>query len=128
MAPKGKKPSQKGLTGAGFWPMLPKTAVAAGKFCSVPGKFWDGCPSADKEKRYKCIVVEFLAVHDFGGGRKGSAFKVKEMARTYWFRVAAARETEREHTHTGSGWQQLERLRESTHNQHVYTGARDRGQ
>eukprot|EP00966_Prymnesium_polylepis_P276820 6395712-Prymnesium_polylepis.1 len=79
MAPKGKKPSQKGLTGAGFWPMLPKTAVAAGKFCSVPGKFWDGCPSADKEKRYKCIVVEFLAVHDFGGGRKGSAFKVKEM-------------------------------------------------
>eukprot|EP00966_Prymnesium_polylepis_P283540 6551117-Prymnesium_polylepis.1 len=55
MAPK-KKPSmsQKGLTGAGFWPMLSKTAVAVGKYCSVPGKFWDGCPSADKETRYKC--------------------------------------------------------------------------
>ena len=80
MAPKKKPPSsQKGLTGAGFWPMLSKTAVAVGKYCSVPGKFWDGCPSADKEKRYKCIVVEFLALHDFGGGRKGGAFKLKEM-------------------------------------------------
>ena len=61
MAPKKKSSmSQKGLTGAGFWPMLSKTAVAVGKYCSVPGKFWDGCPSADKETRYKCIVIEFL--------------------------------------------------------------------
>ena len=74
-----KKPSQKALTSAGFWPLLPKTAVAIGKFASMPGKFWEGCPSADKEKRFMCVVVDFVAVHDFGGGRKGSAFKLKEM-------------------------------------------------
>ena len=79
MAPKGKRSAQKALTSAGFWPLLPKTAVAIGKFVSVLGKFWEGCPSADKEKRYKCIVVDFVAVHDFGAGRKGSAFKLKEM-------------------------------------------------
>ena len=79
MAPKRKQATQKALTSAGFWPLLPKTAVAIGKFVSVPGKFWDGCPSADKEKQFKCIVVDFIAVHDFGAGRKGSAFSLKEM-------------------------------------------------
>ena len=79
MAPKKKPSAQKALTSAGFWPLLPKLAVAIGKFVSVPGKFWEGCPSADKEKRFKCVVVDFIAVHDFGSGRKGSAFQLKEM-------------------------------------------------
>ena len=48
MAPKAKRSAQKPLTSAGFWPLLPKTNVAIGKFVSVPGKFWEGCPSADK--------------------------------------------------------------------------------
>ena len=50
-----------------------------GKFTSVPGKFWKGCPQADKEKRYKCTVVEFAALHDFGDGVKGAGFLLKEM-------------------------------------------------
>ena len=59
--------------------MLPKTAVAIGLFCLVPGHFWHGCPEADKKKQYKCTVLEFIGVHTFEGGRKGSAFKMKEM-------------------------------------------------
>ena len=73
MPPKANKASQKALTSAGFRPLLSKTTVAVGKYCSVPGKFWDGCPSADKEKQYKCIVVEFAAMHDFGGGRNAAS-------------------------------------------------------
>ena len=63
----------------GFYPMLPKMAKAVGKYTSVPGKYWQNCSRHDKEKRYKCIVVEFLAMHDFGDGKKGAVFKVKEM-------------------------------------------------
>ena len=44
-----------------MWPTLSKPAVAVGKFAAVPGKFWDGCPSADKDKRYLCTVVEFVS-------------------------------------------------------------------
>ena len=82
MAPRknaAKPKGQQALSNAGFWPMLTKTNAAVGKYCSVPGKFWDRCAAADKEKRYKCIVIDFVAVHDFGDGRKGSAFKLKEM-------------------------------------------------
>jgi hypothetical protein len=43
------------------------------------GQVWQNCSKHDKEKRYKCIVVEFLAMHDFGDGKKGAVFKVKEM-------------------------------------------------
>ena len=78
----GKKGAskQKALTSAGFWPMLSKPAVAVGKYASVPGKYWTGCPSADnKEKRFMCIVIEFTALHDFGDGVKGSGFQLKEM-------------------------------------------------
>ena len=77
---KSKAPaSQRALTSSGFWPMLSKTAVAVGKHASVPGKYWSGCPAADKEKRFMCIVIEFVALHDFGDGVKGSGFKLKEM-------------------------------------------------
>ena len=44
---------ESGADGAAeFYPMLPKMAVAVGKQCSVPGKFWDGCSAADKAKRF----------------------------------------------------------------------------
>ena len=59
--------------------MLAKTAVAVGKQCSVPGKHWAGCPTSDKDKRFLCTVIEFSALHDFGGGIKGAGFQVKEM-------------------------------------------------
>jgi hypothetical protein len=71
--------SQKTITSAGFFPMLPKPAVAVGKFSSVPGKYWSGCPPADKDKRFKCTVVDFVALHDFGDGFKGAGFQLKEM-------------------------------------------------
>jgi len=76
MPPKKKVPAP---TSLGFYPMLKKTAVAIGKQCSVPGKYWTGCSASDKEKRYLCTVIEFIAVHDFGGGIKGAGFQVKEM-------------------------------------------------
>lgn len=78
MAPK-KKARQGTLQGSNLWPLLKKTSHAIGKFCNVPGAFWDGCPAADKNKNFKCIVVEFIAMHTFNGGRKGPAFKMKEM-------------------------------------------------
>ena len=80
--PKGKSKApggQRALTSSGFWPTLSKPAVAVGKHASVPGKYWTGCPSADKDKRFQCIVIEFAALHDFGDGVKGSGFKLKEM-------------------------------------------------
>ena len=80
--PKKKKGTQATLASAGFYPVLPKPAVAIGKYTcsSVPGKYWTGCPSADnKEKRFMCIVIEFTALHDFGDGVKGSGFQLKEM-------------------------------------------------
>ena len=70
---------QTSLTGNGLFPTLAKTSVAIGLYCLVPGPFWVGCPDVDKDKKYKCIVTEFIAVHSFHGGRKGSGFKCKEM-------------------------------------------------
>ena len=59
---KGKAAAgQKTMTSTGFYPMLPKPAVAVGKCSSVLGKFWSGCPSKDKDKRFKCAVIEFIA-------------------------------------------------------------------
>ena len=66
MAPKRKQKSQGSLLQS-FWPLLPKPAAAGGKFADVVGKYWDGCPLADRTKIFKCIVVEFAALHDFGG-------------------------------------------------------------
>ena len=62
-----------------FYPTLNKPATAVGKYISAPGKFWNGCPAADKEKRFKCAVVEFSALHDYGDGVKGAGFSCKEM-------------------------------------------------
>ena len=85
MPPAKKKSSkatggmQNSLAGAGMFPMLSKTGVAIGLFCIVPGAFWERCPESDKDKKYKCIVTEFVGMHTFGGGRKGSGFNCKEM-------------------------------------------------
>ena len=62
MAPKPAA-KQKALTSAGFWPMLPKTQIAVGKYASVVGKYWTGCPADDTLKRFLCIVNEFALIH-----------------------------------------------------------------
>ena len=62
-----------------FYPTLNKPATAV-------GKFWNGCPAADKEKRFKCAVVEFSALHDYGDGVKGAGFSCARR----WARTAAA--------------------------------------
>ena len=59
---KGKQPS---LAAAGVFPMLSKMSMAIGLFSLVPGSFWEGCPEADKKKKYKCINTEFVAMHTF---------------------------------------------------------------
>ena len=69
-----------------FYPTLNKPATAVGKYISAPGKFWNGCPAADKEKRFKCAVVEFSALHDYGDGVKGAGFSCARR----WARTAAA--------------------------------------
>ena len=74
---RGSKASKQ--TAIGFYPTLNKPATAVGKYISAPGKFWNGCPAADKEKRFKCAVVEFSALHDYGDGIKGAGFSCKEM-------------------------------------------------
>ena len=60
-------------------PMLPKPGAACGKYADVLGKYWDKCPAADKARIFKCIIVEFKAIHDFGGGVKGAGMLMKEM-------------------------------------------------
>ena len=74
-----KKSKQASLSSSGFYPLMTKTGSAVGKNCSVPGRFWEKCPAADKEKRFACVVVEFRAVHDYGSGKKGAGFLMKEM-------------------------------------------------
>jgi hypothetical protein len=76
----GKRSGKKQGTMLGHcWPMLTKPASAAGKYADVVGNFWDKCPAADKAKIFKCLVVEFRAIHDFGGGNKGPGMLLKEM-------------------------------------------------
>ena len=77
---RGSKASKQ--TAIGFYPTLNKPATAVGKYISAPGKFWNGCPAADKEKRFKCAVVEFSALHDYGDGVKGAGFRARRWART----------------------------------------------
>ena len=60
------------------WPMLAKPVSAAGKYADVLGKFWDKCPAADKAKIFKCLVIEFKAIHDFGGV-KGAGMLLKDL-------------------------------------------------
>ena len=81
MAPKRKTPKQSvkqiRITGAGgkFYLLLKKANEVIGKFIAVPGSYWDQCPANDKDKIYKCLVVEFVACHDFGNF-KSNGYKV----------------------------------------------------
>ena len=67
------------LTGHGrtFYPLLKNSAVAIGKYISVPGSYWDGCHPDDKDKQYKCIGTEFCSMHDFGAGFKSNGYYVR---------------------------------------------------
>ena len=76
---KAKAKAQATLSCVGFYPLLIKMAAAVGKFASVPGKYWTNCPAADKVKRFKCTVISFVALHDYGDGVKGPGFFLKEM-------------------------------------------------
>ena len=89
MAPKGKRikhaKQQPCIVGSGgkFYPMLKKVGEALGKFIDVPGSFWNDCPRKDKDKIYKCLVAEYVAVHDFGGAFKSGGFKVRAVLRQF---------------------------------------------
>ena len=74
MAPKQRAKKQGSLLGH-CWP---KPVSAAGKYADVLGKFWDKCPAADKAKIFKCLVIEFKAIHDFGGV-KGAGMLLKDL-------------------------------------------------
>jgi hypothetical protein len=45
----------------------------------MQGKDWTGCPSAGKEKHYRCTLRKFEAMHNFGTRFKSAAFEVQEM-------------------------------------------------
>ena len=79
MAP--KKKVQPGLA-AQLLPTLPKPASAIGDFIQIQGREWGGCPAADKEKWFRCIVRQFEAVHEFPGSTKSAGFQVHEMGET----------------------------------------------
>ena len=59
-------------------PTLQKPQQTVGEFISIAGRDWSGCPAADKDKMFRCVVRKFDAVHDFGAF-KSAGFKVQEM-------------------------------------------------
>ena len=69
------------IVGSGrmYYPLLKKSAIAIGKHLHIPGSYWESCPAGDKEKIFKCLIVEFIAVHDFGSF-KSNGYKVCERA------------------------------------------------
>ena len=79
--PRGMAPKKKGQASlaAQLLPTLAKPSSAVGAFVELQGREWGGCPAADKEKWFRCIVRQFEAVHDFPGGSKSAGFQVQEM-------------------------------------------------
>ena len=59
--------------------------VAIGKFIDMLGSYWKDCPRKDKDKVYKILVSDYIAVHDFGTSAPlkaaGSTFKVRMVSR-----------------------------------------------
>ena len=89
--PSAKKKSkstgkQSSLAGAGMFPMLTKTSVAIGLFCLVPGAFWERCPESDKDKKYKCTVMESLLACT----RLAAAGRAPASSARRWARMAKA--------------------------------------
>jgi hypothetical protein len=81
MPPRKKAASGNGtsmLAAHNFLPTLTKPMEIIGDYIAMQGKDWTGCPSADKEKHYRCIVRKFKAMHNFGTF-KSAAFEVQEM-------------------------------------------------
>ena len=81
MAPKRGKAAGKAtskLTAHNFLPTLSKPAEVIGEYIKMQGKDWKGCPAADKDKWYRCVVRAFEAMHNFGAF-KSAAFEVQEM-------------------------------------------------
>ena len=80
----GKVPAKRKAKGskasvvAHFVPLLTKPAEVIGDYISMQGKEWPGCPAADKDKWYRCVVRHFEAMHEFGAS-KSAAFEVQEM-------------------------------------------------
>jgi len=80
----GKVPAKRKAKGskasvvAHFVPLLTKPAEVIGDYISMQGKEWPGCPAADKDKWYRCVVRHFEAMHEFGAF-KSAAFEVQEM-------------------------------------------------
>ena len=62
----GKQSKLVGGGASNFFPSLRPSDRAVGKFIHVPGSYWTTCPAADKKKIFKCLVSEFVLVHDFG--------------------------------------------------------------
>ena len=75
--PPRKKPQPR--LDAQLLPSIVKPASAVGAFIEIQGLEWRGCPAADKEKWFKCIVRQFEAMHEFPGGTKSAGFQVQEM-------------------------------------------------
>ena len=50
-----------------YFPLLQKPASAAGKYADVPGKFWDGCPAADRAKIYRCRILHSQILNSIRG-------------------------------------------------------------
>ena len=67
----GKKAAPPRLT-TQLLPVLSKPLSAVGLFVEIQGSDWGGCPAADKDKWFKCIVRQFEAVHNFPGGTKSA--------------------------------------------------------
>ena len=81
MAPKRGKAAGKAtskLTAHNFLPTLSKPAEVIGEYIKMQGKDWKGCPAADKDKWYRCVVRAFEVMHNFGAF-KSAAFEVQEM-------------------------------------------------
>ena len=72
MPPRGSKapakPTSK-LIAHNFLPTLTKPQEVVGSFVVMPGREWAGCPSADKEKLFKCVVPKFVQAWEAAGCR-----------------------------------------------------------
>ena len=55
--PKKKAPTQTStLTEHNFLPQLGKPQSVVGDFIAMAGREWSGCPAADKDKWFRCVV------------------------------------------------------------------------